>query len=77
MKGQKWVSVQLEERETSLVHRAIGNYFYTAINMGHNTYKIIGKKPIDIEHSLNKDEALIDEVMRDVIGNDWRKYEEN
>ena len=36
-----------EERESAVVHRPIGNYTYTAINMGHNTYKIIRKVAIE------------------------------
>lgn len=58
-----------EEKGLCIVKRAIGDYWYTAINKGHNQYKIIYKDPIDPY------EDWMDEVMSEVIGRDWKKYD--
>ena len=51
-----------EERESAIVSRAIGNYRYSAVNKGHNEYKIYRKEPIN----------LIDSVLDEVLDFDWR-----
>lgn len=55
-----------EEKEFCIVHRPIGNYWYKAIHLGHNQYKIIGKQPIE------KYDSIIDEVMEEMFGSQWR-----
>lgn len=54
-----------EERESCIVRRAIGEYYYTAINMGHNQYKIINKEPIED----------IDAILDEVLDFNWRGYD--
>lgn len=56
------------ERERHLVERAIGNYRYTALQKGHNQYKIIDKQLID------KPADVVDEVLTEMFGPDWRDY---
>ena len=51
-----------EERESAIVSRAIGSYRYSAVNKGHNQYKIYRKEPIE----------LIDSVLDEVLDFDWR-----
>ena len=58
-----------EEKECSLVSDDIGNYHYTAINKGHNQYKIIDK-------FVNEQDGTLDAVLTEVIGPDWRDYDE-
>lgn len=53
-----------EERESAIVRRSIGNYAYTAVNKGHNQYKIYKKESIE----------PIDKIMDEVLDFDWRKY---
>lgn len=62
-------NLSVEERESAIVTRDIGNYRYRAINLGHNQYKIYGKEPIE------KYDDWMDEVMSEVIGPDWKKYD--
>lgn len=59
-----------EEKESAIVSRPIGNYHYKAIHKGHNQYKIYGKEPIE-----NKKKDIVDEVLSEMFGDDWREYE--
>lgn len=73
-KEKEWVYAELdanltvEERECCVVRKAIGDYWYRAINLGHNQYKIIGKEPIEPY------EDIVDEVLSEMFGRDWRNY---
>ena len=58
-----------EEKSQSIVKRPIGDYYYRAVNLGHATYKIFEKKPI------TPYEDIIDEVMTELFGRNWRNYE--
>ena len=58
-------NLTIEERESCIVRRAIGNYYYTAINMGHNQYKIINKEAIED----------IDAILDEVLNFNWRDYD--
>lgn len=62
-----------EERKRAVVSKRIDNYLYTAINKGHNEYKIIGKERL--EPARTWEEELSD-ILDAVIGPDWRKYDE-
>lgn len=62
-------NLTIEEKEQCIVRRAIGNYWYTAIHMGHNQYKIISKKPI-LETT---GDMYIDQILDEVLDFDWRK----
>lgn len=57
-------NLTVEERESAIVRRSIGNYIYTAVNKGHNQYKIYQKEAIE----------PIDEILDEVLDFDWRKY---
>lgn len=62
-------NLSAEEKEQCIVRRPIGNYQYTAINMGHNQYKIISKEPIlETTGDFN-----IDSILDEVFDFDWRK----
>lgn len=63
-------NLSTEERESCIVRRAIGNYYYTAINMGHNQYKIISKEPI-LETT---GDTNIDSILDNVLDFDWRRF---
>lgn len=58
------------KRQRCIVDSEIGNYKYTAINKGHNQYKIINRELID------KPKDLFDEIFTEVVGSDWRKYDD-
>ena len=58
-------NLTIEEKESCIVRRAIGNYYYTAINMGHNQYKIINKEAIED----------IDAILDEVLDFNWRDYD--
>jgi len=58
-----------EEKSLCLVRRPIGDYWYKAINKGHNQYKIIDKTPIDPY------EDIMDEIYSEAVGRDWKKYD--
>lgn len=58
-----------EEKSSAIVCRPIGDYWYKAVNRGHNQYKIFGKQPIDPY------EDDLDEVLSEVIGRDWKQYD--
>ena len=62
-----------EEKELSVVSRAIDNYRYTAIHKGHNEYKIIDRERIGRKFPV---EPIIAEVLSEVIGPDWEDYDE-
>ncbi len=63
-------NLSAEEKASALVRRPIGDYYYTAINKGHNQYKIIKKESID----GGTGDSLIDEVLDEVLDSDWRNY---
>lgn len=61
-------NLTVEEKECCMVRRAIGDYWYRAINLGHNQYKIIGKEPIEPY------DDIVDEVLSEMFGRNWRDY---
>lgn len=56
-----------DEKKQAIVRKAVDNYWYTAVNKGHNQYKFYMKTPIEPD--------WMDEIMTEVIGPDWRRYE--
>ena len=72
---KEWVYEQFdnnlsyEEKMSHLVNDEIGNFRYFAVNKGHNQYKIYKKEP------LREIYDWMDEIMYEVIGPDWKKYE--
>lgn len=62
-----------KDRTSAIVSKTFDNYLYTAINKGHNQYKIINKKRIGL--ALNWDDTL-DEILTEVVGKDWKKYDD-
>jgi len=59
-----------EERELAIVSKPIRNWTYTALHKGHNQYKIIRKSRIEGIY-----EEWLDEILSEIICDDWRKYE--
>lgn len=57
-----------DEKESAIVTIDNANHRYTAINMGHNQYKIIHRELID------KPVDIVDEVLTEMFGPDWRMY---
>ena len=55
-----------EEKSQAVVQRSIGNYTYTAVQLGHNQYKIYKKVPI--EKRVN----VVDDVLSEMFGENWR-----
>lgn len=62
-----------DERTYSIVSRRIDNYLYTAINKGHNQYKIIDRERKEPPSTWSE---LLDDILSEVVGKDWRKYDE-
>ncbi|MEG0109236.1 MAG: hypothetical protein RR705_10370 [Lachnospiraceae bacterium] len=62
-------NLTIDEKEQSIVHRPIGDHRYTAINKGHNQYKIIQKEAIE------QTDDIVNEVLTEMFGADWRKWE--
>lgn len=60
-------NLTVEEKESALVHRPIGNYYYSAINKGHNQYKIIDMSLIE------KPKDIVEEVLTEMFGEGWEK----
>lgn len=60
-----------DEKEQSIVHSAFNNHFYTAINKGNEQYKIVKCKRI-----LGAPVDWLDEILSEVIGDDWRDYDD-
>lgn len=58
-----------------IVRITVDEYKYTAICKGHNTYKIIDKKYIDDPEHLTGWERMLDEILKEVVGDNWRKYD--
>jgi len=58
-----------EEKSRCTVSREIDNYRYYAIRKGHNEYKIYSMEPV------SEGIDWLDEVLSEVIGKDWRKYD--
>lgn len=56
-----------EEKESAVVNRPIGNYWYRAVNLGHNQYKIYAKDMID------RPQDVVDEVLSEMFGSNWRE----
>lgn len=56
-----------EEKGSSLVMRPIGDYYYYAVNKGHNEYKIYKKEPIE------QVENVVNEVLAEMFGKDWEE----
>lgn len=61
-----------EEKSYAIVSKRIDDYLYTAINKGHNQYKIIDRERQ--EPPKTWDEQLSD-ILDEVVGKDWRKYD--
>lgn len=59
------------EKEQSIVHTDYNNHQYTAINKGGEQYKII-----KYEHISGAPISVLDEVLSEVVGNDWREYDD-
>lgn len=57
-----------EERASSLVSMPIRDYRYYAVNKGFNEYKVYKKEAIDITY-----DNVVDEVLSEMFGRDWRK----
>ena len=55
-----------EEKESALVNKAIGDYYYYAVNKGHNQYKIYKKEAIEPYTDIE------DEVMSEIFGRGWK-----
>ena len=60
-----------EEKSIAIVRRPIGNYYYTAINLGHANYKIIKKEIIQ----GIKENSMVDDIMDEIFGEEWRTWE--
>ncbi len=52
----------------ALVCRPFGNNRYYAVHKGHNQYKIYKVEPIE------KTDNIVDEVLTEMFGSDWKKY---
>ena len=59
-----------EEKTHCIVQKEIDNYRYFAVTKGHNEYKIYKKEPV------TKGIDWLDDVLTEVIGEDWRKYDQ-
>lgn len=59
-------NLTLQEKESAIVSRPIGDYWYKAVNLGHNQYLIYDKTPID------KPVDVVDEVLTEMYGRNWR-----
>lgn len=62
-------NLTIEEKESAIVSRPIGDHRYIAINKGHNQYKIIEKEPI----IKTTGDTTIDDVLDEVLDFDWRE----
>lgn len=60
-------NLTVEEKESALVNRPIGDYHYYAVNLGHGQYKVYQKKPIDPY------DDIVDEVLSEMFGRDWKR----
>lgn len=60
------------EKGLSIVKKHIDNYLYTAINKGHNQYKIIDRNRIEPPKTWDE---WYDDIFTEVFGSDWRKYD--
>ncbi len=60
-----------DEKERCLVYNAYKNRHYTAINKGHETYKIIKETRIP-----GVFDDWLDEILSEVVGDDWRNYDD-
>lgn len=58
-----------EERTKCIVSIEVDNYRYYAVTKGHNEYKIYKKEPVAPGIDW------LDDVLTEVIGPDWRKYD--
>jgi len=58
-----------EEKSKCVVSMEIDNYRYFAVTKGHNEYKIYHMEPV------TKGIDWLDDVLTEVIGKDWRKYD--
>lgn len=60
-----------DEKESSIVSINYNNHHYTAINKGYEQYKVVRAYRISGAY-----DGWMDEIMSEVIGDDWRKYDE-
>lgn len=60
-----------DDKEKCIVHTNCNNHRYTAINKGYEQYKVIRAKRIRDSYT-----DLTDYVMSNVIGDDWRRYDD-
>ena len=58
-----------EEKSHCIVSKEIDNYRYYAVTKGHNQYKIYKQEPV------TPGIDWLDDVLTEVIGPDWRKYD--
>lgn len=74
-KEKEWVYQELdnnlaaEEKISPIVCKPIGDYYYHAVNKGHNQYKIFKKDPIEPYTDW------MDEVMSEIFGRNWRNFD--
>lgn len=61
-----------DEKSYAIVSRRFDNHEYTAINKGHNQYKIILRERKEGRNSWEEDLA---EILEEVVGKDWRRYD--
>lgn len=60
-----------EEKKCAIISRPIGNYLYKAVHLGHNQYKIYGKKRINGATIRN----ATDDALTEIFGDDWKQWE--
>lgn len=56
-----------EEKESAVVCRPIGDFWYHAVNKGHNQYKIYSKR------SIQPARDIVDEVLTEMFGTNWEE----
>lgn len=62
-----------DEKTFPIVSKRINNTIYTAINKGHNQYKIIIKHVVEGKMTP---EELQNEVLSETVGRFWRDYDD-
>lgn len=54
------------EKELPIVHQTVGDYDYTAINRGHENYKLINERRSGIPQGRPRD--IVDDVLIEMFG---------
>lgn len=62
-----------DEKTYAIVSRRIDDVLYTAINKGHNQYKIIKKQRLGGRSTWDE---MLDDILTAVVGKDWRDYDD-